>query len=126
MGKGMSMGVSPLFLALSIGHWEGCVFIGGSNGVRLVLQNGSGMEWNERRKGRKGREGREMKTKQAEAGKEKGGFADSSTKKQRVDGNNQTTTECNDKTKGRLGKARRGKKEVVSRARRATRRRRME
>lgn len=46
MGKGMSMGVSPLFLALSIGHWEGCVFIGGLNGVRLILQNGNGMEWN--------------------------------------------------------------------------------
>lgn len=42
MGVGMSMGVSPLFLALSIGHWEGCVFIGGLNGMELVLQN----DWN--------------------------------------------------------------------------------
>lgn len=70
MGKGMSMGVSPLFLALSIGHWEGCVFIGGLNGVRLILQNGNGMEWNERRKGRKD-EGQKQKQK---AGKEKSGF----------------------------------------------------
>lgn len=42
MGVGMSVGVSPLFLALSIGHWKGCVFIGGLNGMELVFKQNGG------------------------------------------------------------------------------------